>query len=219
MNSNKSILVVFVLLFMLNANAQFLLKLTPTAPIISGEIGVAYEQSFRPKLSIEIQAGSTFSTQLIPVKIGAIGNYYSDAERKNDWGYFGAISLRHYFYKYQMAPAGFYVGTLYKYRLYNIKFVDRDHGLETKTGRDSQFLLQAIIGYQYPVTDFLAFDFYIGLGANFRSIKSYQDNFYVDIFSGEDKYYWEEITKKPVVFAPTVGVKIGFGKSGREWLN
>lgn len=219
MNSKKTFSFVFILLFTLGVNAQFLLKLTPTSPIVSGEIGLAYEQSFRPKLSIEVQAGTTFSYQLIPIKIGAIGNYYSDAERKNDWGYFGAISLRHYFYKYQMAPAGFYVGTLYKYRLYNIKFVDQKYGLGTKRGRDFQFLLQAVVGYQYPATDFLSFDFYVGLGVNFRNIKSYQDNSYVDVVSGETKYYWEEISKKPIVFAPTVGVKIGFGKSGKEWLN
>jgi hypothetical protein len=219
MNSKKYILVLFVLIFTLTVNAQFLVKLMPSSPIISGEIGLAYEQSFRPKLSIEVQAGATFSKQLIPIKMGAIGNYYSDAERKNDWGYFGAVSLRHYFYKYQMAPAGFYVGTLYKYRLYNIQFVDQNYGLGTKRGRDSQFLLQALIGYQYPATDFLSFDFYIGLGVNFRNVKSYQNNFSVDAVSGTEIYYWEEIRKKPIVFAPTVGVKIGFGKSGKEWLN
>lgn len=219
MNLKKSVLFVLIFLFAVTANAQFLLKLTPTAPIISGEIGLSYEQSFRPKLSIEVQAGTTFSKELIPIKMGVISNYYSEAERKNDWGYFGAISLRHYFYKYQMAPAGFYVGTLYKYRLYNIQFIDQHYGLGTKRGRDSQFLLQALIGYQYPATDFLSFDFYIGLGANFRNIKSYQSSYFIYETTGEYNYYWEEIRKKPIVFAPTVGVKIGFGKSGKEWLN
>lgn len=196
-------------------NAQLLIKVSPTSPFTAGEIGISYEQSFRPKLSIEAQVGTTFSKQLIPVRMGALNELYTDAEQKNGWGVFGALSLRHYFYKYQMAPAGFYVGTFYKYRLYNFQFIDQQNSLSPIKGKDSQFLIQAIIGYQYPATDFLSFDFFIGPGVIFRNLTSYQSS----IPTGETDYEWQEIRKKPIAFAPTVGVKIGFGKAGKDWLN
>jgi hypothetical protein len=212
-------LVAFTFLVNSSVNAQYLFKLSPTAVVLSGEVGLSYEQALRPKMSLEVQVGTTFSKKIIPVELFKSTEYTGDAVMKNDWGYFGALSLRYYFYKYQMAPAGFYVGTLYKYRLYNVKYEDQQYGLEAKRGTNSQFLLQAVAGYQLPVTDYLSFDFYIGLGANIQTIKSYNNTYSVDAVTAETTYFWQENKKKPTTFAPTVGVKIGFGKSGKDWLN
>lgn len=212
MSLKSKIIAVFFIAFAPVAMSQYLIKLSPTQAILSNEFGLAFEHRIRSKISSEIQLGATYAKDIVPLEALLEKRFHNNTPSHYGWGVYGALSMRYYFVGYNVAPAGFYLGTLYKYRLFNVAFEDKVHTNTTMKGSNGQFILQGLFGYQFPFTKVFSMDFYLGLGAAFQTERI------PTVELQNANYGWTTNKIKRTTFAPSIGVKLGFGKSGKELL-
>lgn len=212
MSLKSKIIAVLFIAFAPVVFGQYLIKVSPTQAVLSNEFGLAFEHRVRSKISSEIQLGATYAKDIVPFESIFEKRFHDASPSQYGWGVYGGLSMRYYLLGYSVAPAGFYLGTLYKYRLFNATFEDKLHTNSTMKGRNSQFVLQLLVGYQFPFTKVFSMDFYVGLGAAIQNEK-------VPTVGLQDaNYVWTTNKVKRTTFAPSIGVKLGFGKSGRELL-
>lgn len=214
------------LLLCLNANAQYdsvrivsdkVFKFSPMQ-LVMGEINFSAEFSINKNSSIEFELGPTISRigfGTAATHYGSTIDYYGpQSERNSAIGMHASVGYRFYPLEDEIAPYGFYLSPIIKYRRYSYLYEDYSGKLGDAKGFKDQFMFRFNTGYQFWPTDHFSIDVYFGVGLGMRTdLEKYITYNYSDPNdpNSTGTYSWATSKGTGARLNSTIGVKFGLG--------